>query len=105
FLNRIDEILLFRRLSREDMNHIVKIQLDYLSRLLKDRKISLDVDELALTGLGDQGYDPTYGARPLKRVIQREVQNPLAVMILEGKIHDGQKVHITAGKQGLVIKG
>jgi ATP-dependent Clp protease ATP-binding subunit ClpB len=105
FLNRIDEILLFRRLSREDMNGIVKIQLQRLSHLLKDRKISLDVDDLALTWLGDQGYDPTYGARPLKRVIQRELQNPLAVMILEGKIHDGQTIPITAGKKGLEIEG
>lgn len=104
FLNRIDEILLFRRLSREDMNGIVKIQLERLSKLLKDRKMPLDVDDLALTWLGDQGYDPAYGARPLKRVIQRELQNPLATMILEGKIHDGQTVHVTAGKNGLRIE-
>lgn len=104
FLNRIDEILLFRRLSREDMNGIVKVQLKHLMNLLKDRKITLDVDDLALTWLGDQGYDPAYGARPLKRVIQRELQNRLAVLILEGKIHDGQKVHISADKEGLKIK-
>lgn len=103
FLNRIDEILLFRRLSREDMNGIVKIQLERLSQLLKDRKMTLDVDDLALTWLGDQGYDPAYGARPLKRVIQRELQNSLATLILEGKIHDGQTVHVTAGKNGLVM--
>jgi ATP-dependent Clp protease ATP-binding subunit ClpB len=103
FLNRIDEILLFRRLSREDMGSIVKIQLRRLSNLLKDRKITLDVDDLALTWLGDQGYDPAYGARPLKRVIQKELQNPLAVMVLEGKIKDGQKVNVTADKNGLVI--
>jgi ATP-dependent Clp protease ATP-binding subunit ClpB len=105
FLNRIDEILLFRRLSREDMNDIVKIQLKHLLNLLKDRKITLDLDDLALEWLGDQGYDPAYGARPLKRVIQRELQNPLAVQILEGKIKDGQKVKVTVDKQGLVIKG
>ncbi len=104
FLNRIDEILLFRRLSREDMNDIVKIQLQRLFNLLADRKITLEVDDLALTWLADQGYDPVYGARPLKRVIQKELQNPLAVMILEGKINDSQKVHVTAGKKGLVIK-
>jgi ATP-dependent Clp protease ATP-binding subunit ClpB len=103
FLNRIDEILLFRRLSREDMSSIVKIQLGRLSNLLKDRKITLDVDDLALTWLGDQGYDPAYGARPLKRVIQKELQNPLAVMVLEGKIMDGQKVNVTADKNGLVM--
>ncbi len=104
FLNRIDEILLFRRLSREDMNGIVKIQLQHLLKLLKDRKITLEVDDLALTWLGDQGYDPAYGARPLKRVIQRELQNPLATQILEGKIHDGQKVLVTVGKGGLEIR-
>ncbi|MDI9635942.1 ATP-dependent chaperone ClpB [Geitlerinema splendidum] len=103
FLNRIDEILLFRRLSREDMGSIVKIQLDRLSNLLKDRKITLDVDDLALTWLGDQGYDPAYGARPLKRVIQKELQNPLAVMVLEGKIKDGQRVNVSADKKGLVM--
>ncbi|EKE09935.1 MAG: hypothetical protein ACD_16C00100G0097 [uncultured bacterium] len=103
FLNRIDEILLFRRLSREDMNGIVKIQLQRLSNLLKDRKITLNLDDLALTWLGDQGYDPTYGARPLKRVIQKELQNTLAVMVLEGKIKDGQKVKVTTDKKGLVI--
>lgn len=104
FLNRIDEILLFRRLSREDMSGIVKIQLERLSKLLKERKMPLDVDDLALTWLGDQGYDPAYGARPLKRVIQRELQNPLATLILEGKLHDGETVHVTAGKKGLVIQ-
>ncbi len=105
FLNRVDEILLFRRLSREDMNGIVKIQLKHLTTLLKDRKITLDLDDLALTWLGDKGYDPAYGARPLKRVIQRELQNPLAVQVLEGKIKDGQKVKVTANDKGLVIKG
>lgn len=105
FLNRVDEILLFRRLSREDMNAIVKIQLKLLTNLLKDRKITLELDDLALTWLGDKGYDPAYGARPLKRVIQKELQNPLAVQILEGKIKDGKKVKVTANDKGLVIKG
>lgn len=104
FLNRIDEILLFRRLSREDMTGIVKIQLQRLRKLLEERKINLELDDLAFEWLGDKGYDPTYGARPLKRVIQRELQNPLASMILEGKIHDGQTIHVTAGQEGLVIK-
>lgn len=104
FINRIDEILLFRRLSREDMGAIVNIQLKHLSSLLLDRKIKLDLDDLALTWLADQGYNPAYGARPLKRVIQRELQNPLSVMILEGKIHDGQTVKITAGEKGLILK-
>ncbi|MBP9692686.1 MAG: ATP-dependent chaperone ClpB [Alphaproteobacteria bacterium] len=105
FLNRIDEILLFRRLSREDMTSIVKIQLQHLRNLLKERKITLDVDDKALIWIGDQGYDPAYGARPLKRVIQRELQNPLAVMVLEGKIQDGQTVHVKTDKKGLVIEG
>ncbi len=104
FLNRIDEILLFQRLSREHMTGIVKIQLHHLLTLLSNKKITLDMDDKALTWLGDQGFDPAYGARPLKRVIQRELQNPLAVMILEGKIHDGQKVHVTATPKGLVLK-
>jgi ATP-dependent Clp protease ATP-binding subunit ClpB len=104
FLNRIDEILLFRRLSREDMASIVKIQLQRLRNLLKERKITLDVDDKALVWIGDQGYDPAYGARPLKRVIQRELQNPLAVMVLEGKIQDGQTVHVKSDKKGLVIE-
>lgn len=103
FLNRIDEILLFRRLSREDMSGIVKIQLQHLMSLLKDRKITLELDDLALTWLADEGYNPAYGARPLKRVIQRELQNPLSTLILEGKILDGQKITVTAGKKGLEI--
>src|SRR5690606_18772107 len=78
FLNRIDEILLFRRLSREHMTGIVKIQLDRLRALLAPRKITIEVDDRALAWLGDVGYDPVYGARPLKRVIQRHLQNPLA---------------------------
>ncbi len=104
FLNRIDEIILFRRLSREDMAGIVKIQLGRLMSLLKDRKIHLDLDEKALSWLGDQGYDPTYGARPLKRIIQRELQNPFAMMILEGKVRDGQTIEVTANQSGLSIK-
>lgn len=105
FLNRLDEVLLFRRLSREDMSGIVKIQLKRLLHLLKERNITLEVDDLALTWLGDQCYDPTYGARPLKRVLQRYLQNPLAERILEGKIHDGQGLKVTVDKTGLVIDG
>jgi len=103
FLNRLDEILLFRRLSRDDMKGIVTIQIERLKKLLADRKITLDVDAPALAWLGNAGYDPVYGARPLKRVIQREVQNPLAEMILEGRIPDGSLVHVGAGEKGLVI--
>jgi ATP-dependent Clp protease ATP-binding subunit ClpB len=103
FLNRLDEILLFRRLSRDDMKGIVEIQLERLKQLLADRKIALDIDGAAAAWLGAAGYDPVYGARPLKRVIQRELQNPLAQQILEGRIPDGATVHVTAGDKGLVI--
>jgi ATP-dependent Clp protease ATP-binding subunit ClpB len=105
FLNRLDEILIFRRLSREDMKGIVEIQLQRLDRLLADRKITLAVDDAARTWLGAAGYDPVYGARPLKRVIQRELQNPLAEFILAGRIGDGETVTVTAGETGLAIAG
>jgi ATP-dependent Clp protease ATP-binding subunit ClpB len=103
FLNRLDEILLFRRLSRDDMKGIVTIQLERLRKLLGDRKITLEVDTAASAWLANAGYDPVYGARPLKRVIQRELQNPLAQQILEGHIPDGSTVHVSAGDKGLVI--
>jgi ATP-dependent Clp protease ATP-binding subunit ClpB len=103
FLNRLDEILLFRRLSRDDMTGIVSIQLGRLRQLLADRKITLDLDAKATEWLANAGYDPVYGARPLKRVIQRELQNPLAQRILEGRIPDGATVKVTASPLGLVI--
>ncbi len=103
FLNRLDEILLFRRLSRDDMTGIVDIQLGRLAKLLADRKITLDVDPAASRWLAEAGYDPVYGARPLKRVIQRELQNPLAEQILQGRITDGETVRVGAGEGGLVI--
>ncbi|MHB1217869.1 MAG: ATP-dependent chaperone ClpB [Alphaproteobacteria bacterium] len=105
FLNRLDEILLFRRLGRAQMKGIVDIQLTRLQSLLDERKITLKIDDKARTWLAEAGYDPVYGARPLKRVIQRSIQNPLAERILEGKIKDGQRVPISAGKDGLVIDG
>lgn len=92
FLNRLDEILLFRRLGRDQMTGIVDIQLNYLHKLLAGRHIGLTVDENARKWLADQGYDPAYGARPLKRVIQTELQNRLAELILEGKVEDGSAV-------------
>ncbi|HML10338.1 MAG TPA: ATP-dependent chaperone ClpB [Stellaceae bacterium] len=103
FLNRLDEILLFRRLSRDDMTGIVDIQLARLRKLLEDRKIVLDLDPKATEWLAKSGYDPVYGARPLKRVIQRELQNPLAQRILEGRIPDGATVKVTASPLGLMI--
>ncbi len=104
FLNRLDEILLFGRLSRDDMKGIVTIQVERLKKLLADRKIVIELDSAAMAWLGNAGYDPIYGARPLKRVIQRELQNPLAQLILEGRIRDGSMVHVTAGEGGLVIE-
>jgi ATP-dependent Clp protease ATP-binding subunit ClpB len=103
FLNRLDEVILFRRLQRADMATIVDIQLERLRALLADRKITMKVQTAALNWLAEEGYDPTYGARPLKRVIQRQLQNPLAGMILEGAVHDGETIDISAGKDGLVI--
>jgi ATP-dependent Clp protease ATP-binding subunit ClpB len=104
FLNRLDEILLFRRLTRKDMTAIVDIQLRRLQKLLDERKITLKLDDAAKRWLANAGYDPGYGARPLKRVIQRELQNPLATQILEGKIHEGDAVHVTATGLGLLIQ-
>jgi ATP-dependent Clp protease ATP-binding subunit ClpB len=103
FVNRLDEILLFGRLSRRNMKAIVDIQLERLNKLLADRKITLDIDEAAKRWLGDAGYDPVYGARPLKRVIQRALQNPLAEQILEGGVTDGETVKVGVGEGGLVI--
>jgi ATP-dependent Clp protease ATP-binding subunit ClpB len=105
FLNRVDEIILFHRLKRDDMGRIVDIQLSRLMKLLADRKIALKLDDKAKDWLGQKGYDPAYGARPLKRVIQKYVQDPLAELLLEGKIHDGETVKITAGKDGLMFNG
>mgnify|MGYP001361140809 FL=1 len=105
FLNRLDEIILFQRLKREQMAAIVDIQMTRLQKLLADRKITLALDDKARTWLANQGYDPAYGARPLKRIIQRNVQDPLAELILAGKVKDGDKVAISAGASGLVING
>jgi ATP-dependent Clp protease ATP-binding subunit ClpB len=105
FLNRLDEIILFRRLQRSDMASIVSIQLEHLRKLLADRKINIELDRLALDWLANEGYDSTYGARPLKRVIQRSLQNPLASLILEGSVKDGDTVHVTASRDGLLING
>jgi ATP-dependent Clp protease ATP-binding subunit ClpB len=105
FLNRVDEIILFHRLKREHMGRIVDIQFERLQKLLEDRKIALTLDAKAREWLSEKGYDPAYGARPLKRTIQKSVQDPLAELILSGKIKDGEKVKITAGRDGLVFNG
>ena len=105
FLNRLDDILLFHRLTRSQMTAIVDIQLERLKNLLANRKINLEVDTAARAWLGDAGYDPVYGARPLKRVIQRELQNPLAQMILAGRIKDGDTVTVSVEGGALTING
>jgi ATP-dependent Clp protease ATP-binding subunit ClpB len=105
FLNRVDEIILFHRLKREHMGRIVDIQFDRLHKLLEDRKIAITLEPKAREWLADKGYDPAYGARPLKRVIQKAVQDPLAELILSGKIRDGEKVKISAGRDGLTFNG
>jgi ATP-dependent Clp protease ATP-binding subunit ClpB len=106
FLNRLDEIVLFRRLQRSDMAVIVDIQLAHLRQLLADRKVVLELDDGAREWLAAEGYDPIYGARPLKRVIQRSLQNPLAGRLLEGSIKEGETVHVSADRaSGLIIDG
>jgi ATP-dependent Clp protease ATP-binding subunit ClpB len=105
FLNRVDEIILFHRLKREHMGRIVDIQMKRLAKLLEDRKIVVTVDPTARKWLADKGYEPAYGARPLKRVIQKSVQDPLAELILSGQVKDGENVTISAGKQGLAFSG
>jgi len=105
FLNRIDEIILFHRLKRDQMGRIVDIQIERLAKLLEDRKIAVTLDAKARDWLAEKGYDPAYGARPLKRVIQKYVQDPLAELILSGQIKDGEKVKVSAGRDGLVFNG
>ncbi|MGB0159400.1 MAG: ATP-dependent chaperone ClpB [Thalassovita mediterranea] len=103
FLNRLDETIIFDRLARADMDGIVDIQLRRLAKRLAGRKITLDLDDAAQTWLADAGYDPVFGARPLKRVIQRALQNPLAEMLLGGEVKDGDQIAVSAGAEGLII--
>jgi ATP-dependent Clp protease ATP-binding subunit ClpB len=105
FLNRIDEIILFHRLKRSDMTKIVDIQMARLAKLLEDRKITIQLEPPAREWLAEKGWDPAYGARPLKRVIQKSVQDPLSELILSGRVKDGDKVVISADKQGLTFNG
>ena len=93
------------QLSREEMAGIVDIQIARLTDMLEERNITLELDAKARAWLADKGYEPVYGARPLKRVIQRELQNPLAGLILEGKIADGDTVAVSAGPGGLIVNG
>ena len=105
FLNRVDEIILFHRLQKSEMARIVDIQMKRLAKLLEERKIVVKLEPAARDWLADKGWDPAYGARPLKRVIQKAVQDPLAELILSGRIKDGETVTISAGKQGLRFNG
>ena len=104
FLNRVDETILFHRLKKSNMAAIVKIQLSRLEQLLEERKIRIELDDDALGWLADKGYDPAYGARPLKRAIQSSVQDPLAEMILSGEIADGSVVGVTSGTNRLQFR-
>jgi len=105
FINRLDEIIIFDRLARDDMAGIVSIQLNRLEKRLAGRKIGIELDEDARRWLADRGYDPAYGARPLKRVIQKALEDPLAELILGGSVTDGESVSVTAGPDGLVVAG
>jgi ATP-dependent Clp protease ATP-binding subunit ClpB len=106
FLNRIDDILVFKPLSREDLGHIVDLQLARLQRNLDEREVGLDVSPAARERIADEGYDPAFGARPLKRAIQRLVTDPLAMAFLEGRFEDGDaiRVEVGPGKEGLTFE-
>jgi ATP-dependent Clp protease ATP-binding subunit ClpB len=101
----VDEIILFHRLKKAEMGRIVDIQMTRLQKLLDERKITLKLESSARDWLADKGWDPAYGARPLKRVIQKSVQDPLAEMILAGKIKDGEKVVVSGDRLGLTFNG
>jgi ATP-dependent Clp protease ATP-binding subunit ClpB len=103
FLNRLDEVILFHRLSAGHMGPIVDIQVTRLQKLLDDRKIRLDLTDAARAWLGRVGYDPVYGARPLKRAVQKYLQDPLADKILAGEVADGSTVHVDEGDGQLVL--
>jgi ATP-dependent Clp protease ATP-binding subunit ClpB len=105
FINRIDEIVVFHRLKREEMGRIVSIQLDRLRKLIVDRKIEIKLSAAAETWLANRGYDPVYGARPLKRVIQKNVQDPLAEMLLAGDLVDGTTVKVDVADGKLTFNG
>jgi ATP-dependent Clp protease ATP-binding subunit ClpB len=103
FLNRIDEIILFKRLARADMSSIVRIQLDRVEKLLADRRMAIALDDGAMHWLAEKGYDPVYGARPLKRVIQKDLVDPIAKKLLAGELEDGSVIQVHAGEGALEI--
>jgi ATP-dependent Clp protease ATP-binding subunit ClpB len=96
FLNRIDDIVVFKQLGREQISQIIEVQLGKLRQMLAERGITLELDDAAKELLVKEGYDPIYGARPLKRAIQTHLQNPLAVKLLQGEIASGQTIRVTA---------
>ena len=100
FLNRVDETIIFRGLDREDIKRIVELQLDRVREQLRSRRIAIEVEDSALEALAAEGYDPVYGARPLRRVIQRRLQNPLALALLKGDLQEGGTVRVSAGEGG-----
>ena len=103
FLNRLDEIILFHRLSQANMGPIVDIQVSRVQKLLADRKVTLNLTDAARAWLGRVGYDPVYGARPLKRAVQKYLQDPLADAILRGDVVDGTTVKVDEGDGALVL--
>ncbi|MGZ4148779.1 MAG: AAA family ATPase, partial [Actinomycetota bacterium] len=103
FVNRIDEIVVFEPLTREDIRRIVDIQVGQLQARLAERKLTLGLTDAARDRIADEGYDPTFGARPLKRLLQRELQDRLAMLLLAGELHDGDTVAVDAGADGLTI--
>jgi len=104
FLNRVDEIIVFKPLTREQIKSIVEIQLERLRKRLAERRITLTLTPAAMELIANEGYDPTYGARPLKRVIQRRLQDPLAMQILEGKFRDGDALDVDVENGELVVR-
>jgi len=105
FLNRVDEIIIFDRLTEDDLKKIVEIQLARLTKRLEQQKITLDLSDSAKELLAREGYDPVYGARPLRRTIQKEILDPLSISILEGKVREGQTVRVDAKNGALEFSG
>ena len=103
FLNRLDEMVTFDALSKDDLTHIVDLQLALLEKRLAVRRISIGVSDAARTWLADVGYDPAYGARPLRRLIQSAIGDPLARMLISGEVTDGGTVSVDVGDDGLVL--
>jgi ATP-dependent Clp protease ATP-binding subunit ClpB len=104
FLNRIDEVIVFRPLSRSQIGEIVEIQLSRLRKLLAERKLGLELTPAARAALAEEGYDPVYGARPLKRAIQQRIQNPLALQLLQGEFREGDTILVDAGDGGFSFR-